>query len=101
MNMDPQPWRQVPVPTKYAKPCGTGKGLGMVALRRILPGEIILEERPLIILPDEIYEGRTDTAVLSLGYCMYIYSTLHICIFRFRYQNTLKKITLQRFFKQM
>jgi hypothetical protein len=37
-----------------------GKGVGMVAQRRILPGEIILEEKPLLIVPDEIYEGMRD-----------------------------------------
>jgi hypothetical protein len=40
-----------------------GKGLGMVAQRRILPGEIILEEAPLIILPDDIYAGRRQETV--------------------------------------
>jgi hypothetical protein len=40
-----------------------GKGLGMVAKRRILPGEIILEEAPLIILPDDIYAGKGQETV--------------------------------------
>jgi len=42
----------------------SGKGSGMVARRRILPGEIVLEEKPLFILPDEIYEGRTEFLLL-------------------------------------
>ena len=45
---------------------GTGKGTGMVAQRRILPGEVILEEAPLIILPDHIYEGRTETYLMNV-----------------------------------
>jgi hypothetical protein len=44
-----------------------GKGVGMVAQRRILPGQIILEEKPLIIVPDEIYEGKCDNLRLLKG----------------------------------
>lgn len=38
-----------------------GKGTGMVARRRMLPGEIVMDEVPLIILPDEIYQDMEKT----------------------------------------
>ena len=47
------------VPSPDVSHCA-GKGTGMVAQRRIFPGEIILEEAPLILLPDEIYEGKEE-----------------------------------------
>jgi len=39
----------------------SGKGQGMVAKRKLYPGEIIMTEKPLIVIPDEIFEDHDKT----------------------------------------
>jgi len=42
----------------------SGKGTGMVATRNLFPGDIILAEKPLIFISDEVYEDIEKTEEL-------------------------------------
>lgn len=39
----------------------SGKGQGMVAKRKLYPGEVIMTEKPLIVVPDKIFEDHEKT----------------------------------------
>jgi len=41
-----------------------GKGTGMVATRNLFPGDLILAEKPLLFVPDEVYEDIEATEEL-------------------------------------
>lgn len=41
-----------------------GKGTGMVATRTLYPGDLILAEKPMLYVPDEIYEDIEETEKL-------------------------------------
>jgi hypothetical protein len=45
-------WRVLPIP---------GKGLGVVATRGIASGEVIMAERPLVVIVKEFSTGRSQT----------------------------------------
>jgi len=51
-DLDGQPYQMI---------CLAGKGTGLIATRNLYPGDLIMEEVPALLIPDEIYED-TESA---------------------------------------
>ncbi|KAL1686709.1 hypothetical protein GGG16DRAFT_117637 [Schizophyllum commune] len=62
----PRPVERPTIPAHRIAPAGNGKGLGVFATRDIKPGELIIAERPLLVVPIAVPSVENIPAYFSM-----------------------------------